>query len=162
MDFLSKFLKNGSVVAEIGMIEGGPPPSEAFWAAWDFMIPSSVRHDGYDRLHSGMSQCLVHCNKTNEKLDISIARLEDFLFAPRSSPFRRFGRVCITVWGLNGFEQLSKLFEIGRFACSDSRKPMMKPQWWTAADDHLYWNPYCNGLWEMQRKIWSFFESVGL
>ena len=27
---LSNFLRNGPVVAEIGMIEGGPPPSEAF------------------------------------------------------------------------------------------------------------------------------------
>ena len=26
----------------------------------------------------------------------------------------------------------------------------------------LYWNPYCNGFLEIQRKFWWFFESVGL
>ena len=35
-------------------------------------------------------------------------------------------------------------------------------QWGAAADAHLYWDPYCNGLWEMSCLFWQFFEFVGL
>ena len=35
-------------------------------------------------------------------------------------------------------------------------------QWGAAADAHLYWDPYCNGLWEMTCLFWQFSEFVGL
>ena len=56
-----------------------------------------IRKTVYDRPHSGMSQCLVHCNKTNEKHYISTERLRHFVLAPRSSSPGRFGRIPITI-----------------------------------------------------------------
>ena len=60
------------------------------------------------------------------------------------------------------FFQLQIAFTHGPIACSFATRPFFQPEWRTQASVHLYWNPNCNGLWEMQRKFWSFFESVGL
>ena len=59
----------------------------------------------YDLPHSGMSQNFVHCDKINEKDDISNTRLRYFVLAPRSSAPRVFGRILTLIWGLNGFAQ---------------------------------------------------------
>ena len=45
------------------------------------------------------------CNKSNEKHDIAIARLEQFVFAPRRSPLARVGRLWVFLWGFNGLAQ---------------------------------------------------------
>ena len=59
----------------------------------------------YDLVHSGMSQILVHCNKTNEKHYISTERLRHFVSAPRSSSPSMLGRIVVSGWGLNGLTQ---------------------------------------------------------
>ena len=52
-------------------------------------------------------------------------------------------------------------FSGGRFPRALQERLKLKPNWWTAGDVHLYWNPYCNGLWEIQCIFWWVFESVG-
>ena len=52
-------------------------------------------------------------------------------------------------------------FENDKFPCDAVWWSKMSPQWWTPEGDHLYWNPYYNGLRELQRYFSTFFGSVG-
>ena len=67
--------------------------------------PPSLWARPCDLLHTGMSRYLVHCNISNEKLNISTTRLEHFVFAARSSPPASLGRRPITVWSFKGLAQ---------------------------------------------------------
>ena len=116
----------------------------------------------HDPLHGGMSRYPGICYKSDPKHYTIRTPTARWWFrarqlccrGPSTSPTTNFYKKQSSKKSISGFTRSILL-----------RKYFYHENWdqrGAAADVHLYWDPYCNGLWEMTCLFWQFFEFVGL